>query len=80
MFAQTISSPTDKRCVPEAPAERAHDVFVRAGSCRRPNRAKPQKMKSDKTARFLLLFATFSFKKKKLSKFNSNKNKHIESK
>ncbi len=67
LFAPRGASPTDKRCVPDAPAGRAHDVLVRAGSCRRPNRYQPRKIKRDKTPlRFLLLFATFSFKKKKL--------------
>ena len=42
-------------------------MLVRAGSCRRPNRYQPRKIKRDKTPlRFLLLFVTFSFKKRKL--------------
>ena len=67
LYAPSRNPPTDKRCVPEPPARRAHDVLVRAGSCRRSNLYKPHKIKRDKTPlRFLLLFATFSFKKRKL--------------
>ena len=57
-------SPTDKRCVPKPPERRAHDVLVRAGSCRRSNCTQPHK-KSDQTAGLLLLFRSFSFKKRK---------------
>ena len=54
MFARSRNPPTDKRCVPEVLAERAHDVLVRAGSCRRSNHAKWHRAKRGQAARRLL--------------------------
>ena len=45
--------------------ERAHDVLVRAGSCRRQDRTKPHEIERDKPAQGFCFFWSFSFKKKR---------------
>ena len=52
--------------------ERAHDVLVRAGSCRLLNYAKSHKMERDKPSRRFLLLLVLFFQKEKYKNFHKH--------
>lgn len=64
MFAPNGISPTDKRGVPEAPAVRANELVHSSRLLQAIEPHQAEQGKSDKTARFLLLFSSFSLSKR----------------